>query len=57
MPVSERVISFAIWGIVLLHFTGVLPGLWEELDAMQIPIGARRVSVLELAEGRRRRRS
>jgi 16S rRNA C967 or C1407 C5-methylase (RsmB/RsmF family) len=51
IPVSERVISYAIWGIMLLHFTGVLPGLWEELDAMQIPLGARHITVFELLKG------
>ncbi len=30
LPSSERVVSFTIWGIVLLHFTGVLPELWAE---------------------------
>jgi len=51
LPSSERVISFAIWGIVLLHFTGVLPELWAELDAMAIPIGNKHVSVFELLKG------
>ncbi len=51
VPVSERVISYAIWGVMLLHFTGVLPGLWEELDAMQIPLGAKHISVFELLKG------
>ena len=48
LPSSERVMSFAIWGIVLLHFIGVLPELWAELDAMEIPIGNKHVSVFEL---------
>src|SRR6185436_2606891 len=51
IPVSERVISYAVWGIMMLHFTGVLPGLWEELDAMEIPLGARHISVFELLKG------
>jgi small-conductance mechanosensitive channel len=51
LPSSERVISFAIWSIVLLHFTGVLPELWAELDAMAIPIGNKHVSVFELLKG------
>ena len=51
LPWSERVVSFAIWGIVLLHFTGVLPELWADLDALDIPIGAKHVSVLELLKG------
>src|SRR5262250_4978 len=41
VPWSERVISYAIWGIVLLHFTGVLPQLRNELDAMDVPVGAK----------------
>src|SRR5206468_12691101 len=51
LPSSERVVSFAIWGIVLLHFTGVLPELWAGLDAFDIPMGNRHVSVLELLKG------
>ena len=51
LPSSERVVSFTIWGIVLLHFTGVLPELWAELDAMVIPIGSKHVSVFELLKG------
>jgi len=51
LPWSERVISYAMWGIVLLHFTGVLPGMREELDAMQIPLGSTPVSLFELLKG------
>ena len=51
VPWSERVISYAIWGIVLLHFTGVLPQLREELDAMEIPVGAKHLSLFELLKG------
>ena len=51
LPSSERVVSFTIWGIVLLHFTGVLPELWAELDAMAIPVGSKQVSVFELLKG------
>ena len=51
LPSSERAVSFAIWGIVLLHFTGVLPELWAELDALDIPVGTKHVSVLELLKG------
>jgi small-conductance mechanosensitive channel len=36
---------------MLLHFTGVLPGLWQELDAMEIPVGAKHISVFELLKG------
>ena len=51
VPWSERVISYAIWGIVLLHFTGVLPQLREELDAIDIPVGSKHLSLLELLKG------
>jgi len=51
LPASERAIAFAIWGMVLLHFTGVLPGVRDELDAMDIPIGSRQVSVFDLLKG------
>ena len=51
LPASERFISFTIWGIVLLQFIGVLPGLWAELDAMEIPVGGKHVSVFELLKG------
>jgi hypothetical protein len=53
---SERVVSFTIWAIVLLHFTACCPELWAELDALDIPIGSKHVSVLELLKGWRRPR-
>jgi len=51
LPASERFVAYSIWGIVLLQFLGVLSGLWEELDAMTLPIGSRSVSVLDLVKG------
>jgi small-conductance mechanosensitive channel len=51
MPWSERFLSYAIWGLALLHFTGVLPGVWDELDAMDIPIGSKHISLFELLKG------
>ena len=51
VPWSERVISYGIWAIMLLHFTGVLPGLWVELDGMQIPLGAKHITLFELLKG------
>jgi len=51
LPSSERVVSFAIWGIVLLHFTGALPELWIELDALDIPVGSKHVTILEVLKG------
>lgn len=51
MKASERAISFAIWGLVVLYFLDVLPQIGAELDAMQIPIGKNQVSVLGIGKG------
>ncbi len=51
MPASERVISFTMWGLVLLYFSGVLPELRDELDAIAIPVGSKHVSVFEILKG------
>jgi len=51
LPFSERVVSFAIWGFVLLHFTGVLPQVRADLDALVIPVGTKQVSMLDLLKG------
>ena len=55
IPWSERVISYTIWGIMLLHFIGVLPSLREELDAMEIPLGGEADLAVRAPEGRGRR--
>jgi small-conductance mechanosensitive channel len=51
VPWSERMITYAIWVILLLHFTGVLPQLREELEAMDIPVGAKHISLFDLLKG------
>ncbi len=51
LPVSERVVSFAIWVPVLLYFSGIMPGLRGELDALEIPLGSKHVSVFEILKG------
>jgi small-conductance mechanosensitive channel len=51
LPASERVISFTIWAIVLLQVIGALPELWAEFDAIELPIGSKHVTVLELLKG------
>ena len=48
---GERAISFAIWGIVVLYFTGVLPELAAELDSIRLPIGKTEVTLLTLGSG------
>ena len=51
MTASERTIAFAIWGFVVLYFLDVLPQIGAELDAMQLPVGKGRVSLLEIGKG------
>ena len=51
LPFSERVVSFAIWGFVLLHFIGVLPEVRADLESLVIPVGTKQVSMLDLLKG------
>jgi small-conductance mechanosensitive channel len=48
LKTSERVISFSVWALLVLHFVGVLPEIGNELDALEIPIGRAQVSVLAI---------
>lgn len=45
---SERTLSFAIWGALLLYYVGVLPEIGAALDDTRIPIGKGEVSILDL---------
>src|SRR5450432_2098256 len=51
LKTGERAIAFSIWGIAILYFTGVLPDLAGELDAIRIPVGRSDVSLLSLGSG------
>ena len=51
LPASERVIAFGIWGLVLLYFTGVLPEIGAALASIELPVGSRRVNLLEILHG------
>jgi small-conductance mechanosensitive channel len=51
LPASERAVSFAIWAFVLLYFTGVLPEIRDELEALAIPLGTKSVTVWEILKG------
>ncbi len=51
LKTGERAIAFSIWGIAILYFTGVLPDLAAELDAIRIPVGRSQVSLLSLGSG------
>ena len=45
---SERTLSFAIWGALLLYYIGVLPEIGAALDDTRIPVGKTEISVLDL---------
>jgi small-conductance mechanosensitive channel len=51
LKTGERAIAFSIWGLAALYFTGVLPDLAAELDAIRIPIGKSELSLLSLGSG------
>jgi len=51
LKTGERAIAFSIWGMVALYFTGALPELAQELDAIRLPIGRSGVSLLSLGSG------
>ncbi len=51
LKTGERAIAFSIWGVAILYFTGVLPDLAGELDAIRIPVGRSEVSLLSLGSG------
>jgi small-conductance mechanosensitive channel len=45
---SERTLSFAIWGTLLLYYIGVLPEIGAALEDARLPIGKGEISVLDL---------
>ena len=51
LKTGERAIAFTIWGAAVLYFTGVLPDLAAELDAIRLPIGRTEISLLSLGSG------
>jgi small-conductance mechanosensitive channel len=51
LPLSERMVSFAIWGIVLLHFLGVLPSSGPISRRWSFPVGTKHLSMLDLLKG------
>jgi len=50
LKTSERAISFSVWGLLILYFLGVLPEIGAELDAIEIPIGKARVTLLAIGK-------
>lgn len=48
LPISERAISFTIFGALLLYYFGVLPEIGNALADVKLPIGKAELSVLDL---------
>ncbi|MBK8325226.1 MAG: mechanosensitive ion channel [Betaproteobacteria bacterium] len=48
---SERTIAIAIWVGFALHFTGLLPEVWEALDSVGFTAGKQRISLLLVLQG------
>lgn len=48
LPISERAISFTIFGALLLYYFGVLPEIGNALADAKFPVGKSEVSVLDL---------
>ncbi|CAN5169575.1 mechanosensitive ion channel [soil metagenome] len=51
LPGVERALSLAIWGLVALYVTGLLPFVQSWLEHLVIPIGKTRVSVFDALAG------
>jgi len=51
MRLTERVFSWAVWGVAVLHSVGLLPVVLDELDAVRLTLGKSQISVLNLMEG------
>jgi len=48
---SERTIAIAMWAGVALHLVGILPEVWEALDAVAFTVGKQRISLLLVMQG------
>ena len=48
LPGSERVVSFTIWGALLLYYLGVLQEIGQTLADVKLPVGKSEFSVLDL---------
>ncbi len=49
LMVSERAVSFAIWGVLLLYYLGVTQEIRSVLEGAELSIGRSQINLLELA--------
>ena len=48
---SERTVAFLVWTLVALHALGITPQIFDEMDALKLPIGSGEVTLLTIAQG------
>ena len=48
LPLSERTVSFVIWGALLLYYLGVLTEIMSALEGAQLTIGRSTINLLDL---------
>src|SRR2546425_5468515 len=48
VPISERAISFAVFGALILYYFGVLPEIGNTLAEVKLPVGKTEVSMFDL---------
>ena len=51
LAASERWIAYAVWCVVALHFTGLLPDLAASLEQTGFAVGKQHISMLAVAQG------
>jgi small-conductance mechanosensitive channel len=51
LAASERFVSALVWGVVVLHLTGLLPGLIAALESVSFPIGKEPVTLWMVLRG------
>ena len=49
LPLSERTVSFVIWGALLLYYIGVLTEIFNTLEGAELTIGRTTINLLDLA--------
>ncbi len=51
MRLLERVFSWAVWGVAVLHTLGLLPVVMAELESISLTVGKTQINLLNLVEG------
>ena len=50
MRLLEKVFSWMVWGVAVLHSLDLLPVVMEELESIRLTVGPTRISLLNLSE-------